>query len=223
MKSPPGVPRLRDYARIVMSSWIVVLCATALSAGIGWLSWQTSTATYQSSTTLFVITPGSATTLDAYYGQLTAVSRVQTYQQLATSSQVTSRTIDQLGLAETTEELAAQISVAPTATSALFDVVVTGTDPARTQEIAGAVGANMVDLSRQLAAVDTATTELVMVDGASLAARQGSAWRSILAATALGFALSVVLVCAHGVIVDRLLARGEVDRVVGGAAAERET
>jgi capsular polysaccharide biosynthesis protein len=222
MRPPAAAPQLREYARIVLSSWIVVVCATALSAGVGWLSWQTSAAVYQSSTTLFVITPGSATTLDAYYGQLTAVSRVQTYQQLATSSQVTSRTIDQLGLAETTEELAAQISVAPTATSALFDVVVTGLDPERTQEIAGAVGANMVELSKQLAAVDTATTELVMVDGASLAARQGSPLRSILTATALGFALSVIMVCAHGVIADRLLGRREVDRVVGGAAAERE-
>ena len=222
MRSPVDAPQLRDYARMVVSGWLVLLCATALSAGIGWLSWERSTPYYQSSTTLFVITPGSATTLDAYYGQLVAVSRVDTFQQLATSSQVTSRIIDQLGLAETTEELAGQISVAPTPTSALFDVVVTGTDPARTQEIADSVGANMVELSRQLAAVDTATTELVMVDGASLAVRQGSVWRSILTATALGFALSVVLVCAHGVIVDRLLGRREVDRVVGGAAAERE-
>lgn len=222
MKPPAGVPRVRDYARMVASNWIVVLGATVLSAGIGWLGWHTSAPIYQSSTTLFVITPGSATTLDAYYGQLTAVPRVQTYQQLATSSQVTSRTIDELGLAETTEELAAQISVAPPTNSALFDVVVTGTDPVRTQEIADTVGANMVELSRQLAAVDTATTELVMVDGAGLAARQGTIWRSILMATVLGFALSVFLVCTHGLIVDIVLARGEVDRVVGGAAAERE-
>jgi capsular polysaccharide biosynthesis protein len=221
VKSPSGVPRLRDYAQIVRSGWIVILCATALSAGIGWLGWQTAKPVYQASTTLFVITPGSATPLDAYYGQLTAVSRVQTYQQLAQSSQVTSRTIDQLGLAETTEELAAQISVAPT-TSALLDVVVTGTDAERTQEIANAVGANMVELSRQLAAVDTADTELVMVDGAGLATRQGSAWLSVITATGLGFALSLVAVCALGLVADRLLARGEVGRVVGEAVAERE-
>ncbi|HET6735163.1 YveK family protein [Mycobacterium sp.] len=221
MKSPSGAPRLRDYARIVRNGWIVILCATALSAGIGWLGWQTAKPVYQASTTLFVITPGSATPLDAYYGQLTAVSRVQTYQQLAQSSQVTSRTIDQLGLAETTEELAAQISVAPT-TSALLDVVVTGTDAERTREIANAVGANMVELSRQLAAVDTADTELVMVDEAGLATRQGSAWRSVIMATALGFALSVVAVCARGLVADRLLARGEVGRVVGEVVAERE-
>lgn len=216
-----GVPRLRDYTRIVRSGWIVILCATALSAGIGWLGWQTSKPVYQASTTLFVITPGSATPLDAYYGQLTAVSRVQTYQQLAQSSQVTSRIIDQLGLAETTEELAAQISVAPT-TSALLDVVVTGADPEPTQEIANAVGANMVELSRQLAAVDTADTELVMVDEAGLATRQGTAWRSVIAAIALGFALSVVAVSARALVADRLLARGEVGRVVGEAVAERE-
>jgi hypothetical protein len=79
----------------------------------------------------------------------------------------------------------------------------------------------MVALSKEMAAVDTVGTELVSVDDASPAQRQGSMWKSILTATALGFVLSIVLISARGLLEDRLLARGQVDRVVGEATAER--
>lgn len=220
MKPPAFAPRIRDYLTILRDGWIVILLATVVSAGVGFLHWQIASPVYTSTAKLFVIAPGSATTLDAYYGELIVVPRASTYQQLAHSSQVTSRTIEQLGLPETSEELAAHIAVPPTG-SALLDVVVSGTDPHRTQEVASAVAANMVALSREIAAVDTVNTELVLVDDASPAQRQGSMWKSILTATVLGFALSIVLISARGLLEDRLLARGQVDRVVGEATAER--
>jgi hypothetical protein len=79
----------------------------------------------------------------------------------------------------------------------------------------------MIALSRQMASVDTVDTELVLVDDAGPAQRQGSIWQTILAAAALGLILSVVLISARELLTDRLLGRGQVDRVVGEAAAER--
>jgi capsular polysaccharide biosynthesis protein len=220
MRPPSGVPLVRDYLTILRNGWIVIVCATLVSAGVGVLSWRTATPLYQSSAKVMVISPGSATTLDAYYGQQTALSRAATFQQLARSSQVTLRTIEQLGLAETSDELAPSITVPPT-NSALLDVVVTGTDKDRTHDVAKSVVANMIALSRQMASVDTVDTELVLVDDAGPAQRQGSIWQTILAAAALGLILSVVLISARELLTDRLLGRGQVDRVVGEAAAER--
>ncbi|HKP40997.1 YveK family protein [Mycobacterium sp.] len=220
MRPPSGAPRIRDYLTILRDGWVVILCATLVSAGVGFFQWRIASPVYVSTAKLFVVTPGSATTLDAYYGELTAEPRAATFQQLARSSQVTSRTIEQLGLPETAEELAAHIIVPPT-NSALFDVVVTGTDAQRTQEVASSVAANMISLSREMASVDTVHTELVLVDDASPAQRQGSMWKNILTATLLGFALSIVLISARGLLEDRLLGRGQVDRVVGEATAER--
>jgi capsular polysaccharide biosynthesis protein len=220
MKSPAGAPRIRDYLMILRDGWVVILCATLVSAGVGFLCWRFASPVYVSSAKLFVTAPGSATTLDAYYGELIAVPRAATYQQLARSSQVTSRTIEQLGLAETSEELAANITVPPT-TSVLLDVVVTGTDAQRTQEVASAVAANMISLSREIASVDTVNTQLMLVDDAGPAQRQGSMWMSILIATAIGLVLGIVSISARGLLEDRLLARGQVDHVVGETAAER--
>jgi capsular polysaccharide biosynthesis protein len=210
---------VRDYLLLLRDGWIAILCATALSAAAGWISWQTTGPVYQSSTKMLAITPGGASTPDAYFGQLNAVARADTYQLLARGSWVTTRTIEQLGLSETPEELAARIAVPQTAT-AVLDLVVTGDDAERTRETADAVTANLIQLSKEMSAVDTAGSELVLVDEASPAIRQGSVWRSIRTRAALGLPLSMVLVIASGLLGDRLLGRGQVGRVVGETAAE---
>src|SRR6185295_7513758 len=99
-------------------------------------------------------------------------------QLLAHSNRVTQRTIDQLGLAETTNELAARISIPPTATP-LLNIVVTGADPEDTRRVAEGVTASLIAVSHEMAQVDTAGTELVQVDDAGPAQRQGSAAKSI--------------------------------------------
>ena len=213
MKPPAGVPLVRDYLRIAASGWLVILCATMLSGAAGWLAATTGQPLYRSTTKMFVVTPGNATTIDAYYGQLNAALRTPTYQQLAQSKQVTARTIEQLGLTETPDGLAARIAVTPE-TSVVFDVSVLGTDRERTRETADAVADNMVELSRQLAAVESGDTELVKVDDAAPAYREGSMLTTVGQAAAVGFGLSVLLVIAYGLLRDRLLGRPQVDRLI---------
>ena len=217
MKTPSGVPLVRDYLRMIASGWLVIFCATVLSAAAGWFSWYSADPLYQSTAKLFVITPGNATTIDAYYGQLNAALRAPTYQQLAQSKQVTTRTIEQLALTETPDSLAARISVLPT-TTVLFDVTVVGTDRDLTRETADAVADHMVGLSRQLATVETGDTELIKVGDAAPAQREDSMPSAIVQAAAVGFALSVLLVIATALLRDRLLARRQVDRLVSETA-----
>lgn len=215
MIPPADAPRLRDYLQILSRWWGLVLLATAMSAGAGSLSWQTATPIYDSSTRVLVKATGDATSLDALYGQINAQSRVLTYQYLVRSARVTGPTIDQLNLAETTDGLAGRVSIAPSLTPVL-QIVVKGVDPDETRRVATAVTANMIAVSRELAKVDGSRTELILVDDAGPAIREGSMTQQIVKASVLGFVTSLVLVLAVGLLRDRLLGRGQLVRAVSG-------
>jgi capsular polysaccharide biosynthesis protein len=214
VKPPSAVPRARDYLQLLAQSWWVVVLAAVFSGLLGWYNWQTGPAVYQSTAKLFVTSPGSATTLDAFYGQLNAASETLTYQHLARSSQVTARTIEQLQLRQTTGGLAKRILVTSPNTSVL-DVNVIGADPELTQKTATAVAANMIQVSKELAQATSADIQLVQVDPAGPAERQGAWWKAILQAAGLGLALSIVLVLARGLLVDIVLSKGQVGHIVG--------
>lgn len=216
------MPRLRDYLLMLRNGWIVILAATALSVGAGWVAWQTADPVYQSTAKVFATTKGSATPVDAYYGHLNSVSRTLTIQNLARSPQVTMRTIDQLGLDDTPGELASRITVVVT-TSALMDVLVTGDDPALTRRTANAVAANLMQLTREMGGLDTSNVDLVLVDSAGPAQRAGSMWQFMIQAGALGLAVSVFLVLAYGLVRNKVLGKGHVDRVVDEAVAGRDS
>lgn len=222
MKVPAYVPKVRDYLQMLAGGWFIIVLATAASAGIGWVSWQTAKPVYQSSATVLITTPGAATTFDAFYGQLNSASRSLSFQLLARSEQVTSRTIEQLGLPDSPDGLAGRISVPPTA-STVFNVVVAGTDAAETRETAQAVTANLVAVQRQMATVDGSGAELVQLDDAGTATRVGSMWRTIAQATALGFVFSALLTIAWTVSQGRLLTRGQLGRVLDEAASSADT
>ena len=215
------MPRVRDYLQLLRNGWLVILCATALSVGAGWVSWDTATPVYRSTAKVFATTPGGATPVDALYGDLTAISRVLTVQRLARSSQVTVRTIDQLGLAETPSDLAADITVVVTK-SALMDVMVTGHDADLTRRTANAVVTNLIQLNREMRRVDTASGDLILVDPAGPSDRQGSMWQPMLFGGVLGAVISVIAVIAYGLIGNKLLGKRHVDHIVGEAVAERD-
>lgn len=218
MRPPAHAPRVRDYLELLRRGWLVILCATILSAGAGWLAWQTAAPVYDSTARVFVTTPGGATPLDAYYGHLTSVSRTVTLQQLARSPQVTMRTIEKLELDDRPSQLAARISVR-VKDSAMMDVVVTGHDPELTQATANAVAENLVALSRQMRDVDTGSAELILVDAADPAIRRGSMWQALIPGGMLGLAISAVMVLCYGLVRNRVLGKRHLDHVVDEAVA----
>lgn len=220
MISPPDAPRLVDYLQIVLRGWLVLLCATVLSIGVGWIAWETTTPVYDSTSRVIVKSTGDATPLDAFYGQVNSKSRVSTYQYLARSERVTGPTADQLGLALTAQDLAGRISIAPSLTP-VMDIVVKGTNPDETREVATAVTANLIAAAGELAKVDGGGTELVLVDDAGPAKREGSLTRNLVQAGGLGFFLALVLVLAWGLLQDQLLGRRQLGRVVNGAGRLR--
>lgn len=203
MRPPRQVPRPRDYLNLLVNCWIVVLCATALSVAAGWVAWRTADPEYQSTSGVFIVTPGSATPQDAYYGSLNSSTRITTFQQLARSSLVTTRVIDKLNLRKTPDELAEDITVIGIP-PAVLAISVIGDDPKLTVETANAVTAALVDVSRELAAVDTSAPDLVLVDAAGPAIRRGSLRQHLLSGGAIGFALSALLVLGYGLVRNRI-------------------
>jgi capsular polysaccharide biosynthesis protein len=141
---------------------------------------------------------------------------VLTYQYLARSARVTGPTIDQLGIPQTTGDLAGRITIMPSATPVL-DIVVKGTDPDETRRVADAVTANMIAASAELAKVDGGSTELVLVDGAGPAKREGSLTADLVQGGILGVLVSSILVLAWGLFEDRLLGRRQIARAVENA------
>ena len=219
MIPPSGVPRVREYLLFLKNSWVLVLVTTMACAALSWVSWENSEAEYQSTASVFVRTEGSASPLDAYYGELDMLGLMETYRQLATSSQITAPIIQKLGLIESDKELAARIVILPGAT-AMMKVTVTGADREQTTQIAHEVVTNLVTVGNRLAMVAGTTMTLAIVDDASPAERVGGLWTYLAIGTVLGFALTVIAVIAHALIRDRVQSRRHLERVVNDAISE---
>lgn len=145
---------------------------------------------------------------------------VETYRQLAASSQITAPIIQKLGLIESDKELAARILIVPGAT-AVLNVVVTGSDRAQTTEIAHEVVTDMVTVGNRLAMVAGTSVTLAVVDDASPAERVGGVRTYLMIGTVLGFAVAVLAVIAYALIRDRVQSHQHLERVVDDAASGR--
>lgn len=212
--------------------WLVIVCATVLSAltvvvGDRYLQ----PPVYVASTQLFATVPGDAQTHSAYEGNRGGTVRIETYAQLATSTIVTLRTIDELGLSDSPEQLAKRISVKSVPDtlsqfsyplSVLLDVQVSGTDPSSTVDVANAVARNLSAATQELEWNGSESgPALVIIDQAKSAAQAHHSWLyNASFGGALGLALSCLAVLAFGVARDRILNGDQVAYVAqqtGGA------
>jgi capsular polysaccharide biosynthesis protein len=235
VRPPAGVPRVRDYWRMLVGSWLVILCATALSSAVAVAAGGLlKDPVYTASTQVFAVVPGDAQTHAAYEGNRGASVRVQTYAELATSSIVTLRTIDELGLQETPDELAEQISVRSVPdtlsrfnfpVSVLMGLTVSGSDPDTTVAIANAVTANLIAASEELEWHDSeAGPALVLIDEAKSASEVPRPWRKDAGTgAALGLVLSVLAVLAVGAGRDRILDRDQIGYLTDGSTVGART
>lgn len=230
MRAPVDVPRVRDYLRMVAHGWLVILVATLLSAAAVVASDRyLQDPVYAASTQLFAVVPGDAQTHSAYEGNRGSTVRIQTYAQLAVSTIVTQRAIDELGLPDTPAELAKRISVRSVPDtlsrfsyplSVLISVQVTGNDPNRTVEVANAVARNLVAASQELEwSGSESGPALVLIDDAKSATNAGRSWLSNAAiGAAIGLIFSCLAVIAIGVRRDKVLTREQLGYVAKRSA-----
>jgi capsular polysaccharide biosynthesis protein len=222
MKPPTPVPRIRDYLHILARYWWVIVLATALSVGAGWLARQTAHPQYQASARVFIQTVGSAEVYDAYHGNRTAMAQAISIQELARNPQVAKRTLEQLGLRQTPAELIERIT--PVVHGAVVDIYVTADSPELARDTVTSLTYNLQALTDEIGDLSKFGTDVVLVDGTS------GAWdlraplkRYLLLGGVLGLALSVVLVLALGRGRDSLLSEGQVARVIDETRARTGT
>lgn len=159
MRAPTDVPRLRDYLTMLVRVWPVVLVATLLSAGAAVAVTELRKPSYSASIVLFSTVTRDPGTFASLYGGMGAQSPIPTYMSLATSRQVVQRTIDDLQLSTTVDELASRIAADWTpggadyrglASSVVLRVSVTEDNPDTAVDVANAVAGNLIELSKEL-------------------------------------------------------------------------
>jgi capsular polysaccharide biosynthesis protein len=222
MKAPTEMPRVRDYLHILGRYWFVIVAATALSVGAGWLAHQTTDPKYVASTRVFLPTVGGAEVFDAYNGNQNALDNAVFIEQLALNPQVAKRAIDQLGLDQTPAELTGRIT--PVVRGVLVEIYVTGDTPELARDTANSVTYNLLLLAHETWDLNKTATDLVPVDVANGASdNRGPLKKYLLLGGLLGLGLSAVLVIALGRIRDKVLTEEQVALVVDEAAVGRNT
>ena len=222
---------MRDYLRMLAHGWLVILCATVLSTVAAVLADRyLADPVYVAETRVFAVVPGDAQTRAAYEGNRGASVRMRTYAQMATSTIVTQRTIDELGLQQTPEELAARITVdsvpdtlSPFALpmSVVLGVQVSDSDPDGAVAAANEVTRNLIAASQEVEwndADNQSGPNLVLIDQATAAHASGESWLEVAGSgAALGLVLSCLAVLATGARRDAILNSGHLAYVADEA------
>jgi polysaccharide biosynthesis transport protein len=114
------------------------------------MAWSLRAPEYTARVTLYVSAQSADTANAAYQGSLLSEQRVTSYVELVSSKRVSRAVIQQLGLAETPEALAARISASHAPDSVLIDVAVVGGSPEDVVAVADSVGRVFTDLVTEL-------------------------------------------------------------------------
>jgi capsular polysaccharide biosynthesis protein len=217
MRPPQLAPRVRDYGRLLVASWLVIVCASVLSAAAGLWVCARLAPTYTATAQLFATIPGDASTRTAYNGEQNALTRMDSYQRLATSAQVLGRTIQGLSLPVTPAELAGAVSATIEPGSVLLRISVSGPDGDTARDTANLLARNLIEVTRNLdTSGGTVTAELVLIDSATTSTRAQPAWAEYLVlGAALGAFTSSVLMLARGSRRAAVLDIDELDYVTG--------
>lgn len=147
--------RLIDYWHIARRRWILIGAITLLcvAGAAGYSSMQPTT--YQATSRLYVTMATGTSVNDVYQGGLAAQQRVTSYVNLAASSNVAQRVIDQLGLSMSPGELQGKIKASFPPATALLDVTVTDSTADGAVALTDAVVAQFRRLIDELETIET--------------------------------------------------------------------
>lgn len=135
---------LRDFIAAIARYWRAFVAVTGVMFGIG-AAWIALTPTTYASTTQLMVSVSGSTTAAAYQNDEVVAGRVNSYIALLSSQVVSQRVIDKLRLPMTASQLVHEISATnvPPRT-AVIDVSVTDTSPARAQLMADTLAAEFI-------------------------------------------------------------------------------
>ena len=146
---------IHEYRRVFRERWLsivlVVLIGAAAGAGLHFLRPPKYTATLQ----MYISTRSVSPTEEVFAGEGVADRRVKSYVKLATSDQVTSTVVRQLGLSMSPAELASRITAASSTDSVVIDLFAVDYSPEQAAAIANATAQALAGLVEELEAPST--------------------------------------------------------------------
>lgn len=141
---------LLEYLAIWGRRWKIVIAATLLGVAVAAGVSAVMQPKYIATTQMFVTATGGASVVEAYQGNLFGQERVSSYVQLAQGKQIAQRTIDQLDINLTPEELQSMITAAPIPNSVLMTISVESPNPTLARDLANAVSVQTSQLVEEL-------------------------------------------------------------------------
>ncbi len=195
---------VRTYLEILRRYllWIVLLLIIGGSIGFGYS--HTLPRLYRSYASVIVVPVRSDNTTEVVQGSNYVANIVPSYSKLATTPYVLQPVIDNLGLNETTTQLARKVDVQILVNTVIIQISVTDESPVRAQQIAEAINESLVSAVEELSPTigNTPAVELETISPASLPSNFVSPdWRLF---TLGGALIGLVLAIALGLLREQL-------------------
>lgn len=198
-----------DLLLVFRRRWRLIAMLALLGLGVAAAYTITERPTYTSESALFVSTQDATSVTDLSQGSTYTQQIIKSYAAVATKPYVLNGVIEQLGLQETTGELAARVTVTAPVDTVLLYVDVVDSSPTRAAAIANSIASNLIDRVQTLSPTnksDTSAVRLTLVQRAEVTVRPTSPdWRLNLV---LGLAAGVVLALVLGAV------RSQIDMTV---------
>ncbi|WP_092667627.1 polysaccharide biosynthesis tyrosine autokinase [Agrococcus carbonis] len=134
---------LRDFARLLRKYWALLIVATLLGVGAGWLAALLQPPTYTASTRVFVSVRSGETASDLAQGSSYTESRVASYASLANSQRVLDDVIAQLELGTDYWTLAEHVEATIVPDTTVIDITASDGDAVRAVALADATAASL--------------------------------------------------------------------------------
>ncbi|OZD58524.1 hypothetical protein CH263_25055 [Rhodococcus sp. 06-1059B-a] len=217
MITPVGVPTLRDYGRMLVRGWALILAATVLSVAAAWIADSVVAEKYTATSRVFLTAPGPSSPRAAMEGNRSSLVRVESYVGLATSEQVLRRTIVDVGLPVSPDDLKADLLVVSTPGSALIDISATQDDPTRARDVANSVALNLIQLAEEIdLGANGPVSEVTLIDAAGVPSPPSTLMSALVLGGAMGATVAAVLVVGAGVRRDSIDSRRQVTDLLAG-------
>lgn len=209
------VPTLRDYGRMVVHSWALILTATVLSVGVAWLADSLVAPKYTATSRVFLSAPGPSSPRAAMEGNRSSLVRVESYVGLVNSEQVLRRVLLDVGSDLTLPALKAALSVVPTPGSALIDISATTESGELAKDIANSAAVNLIQLAEEIdLGANGPVSDVTLIDAATTPSAATTLSSNLILGGGMGFVVGAVLVIASGVRRDEISSRAQIEDIV---------
>lgn len=242
MRAPLDAPRFRDYVSMLARAWPIILLATILSGGAAVAAEQLRKPEYTASALAYATVAGDPSTFSLYYGGIGARLRMPGYVEMARSTGIAERAIQELDSTTSPQDLASRVSaewvpggvdLLGRPSSALMRITVTNGDPDEAVREVNAIGGNLLAQSRELEWYESELTDDIQYKGpvsellpVGVATTAQKVPTPILAPVAIGagvgLAVSLLIMLAVELARDTLLSRRQLDNIAK-LAAQRNT